>query len=75
MARIVIIIEDQDDGSCRTQCTPNAMELANAAVSHQRQLTAAETYALIAMRTIAEKSLELKRQGQKLRLILPPGIM
>lgn len=65
MARIVVHIEDKEDGNVKITATPTFEEMAMK-VDSGETITAAETYALFALRKIREasKSLDMKHGRQ-----------
>lgn len=65
MSKIVITIEDNADGTVQCVSEPNALGIAHKANQPGEKLTAGEAYALLALRTIAQKSKE-ERQNQLL---------
>lgn len=56
MSKIVITIQDNDDGSVQCVSVPSALGIAHKANQPGEKITAGEAYALLALRTIAAKS-------------------
>lgn len=67
MAKVIITIEDRDDGKVQVIATPNFETIAKMDLSGNR-LTAAHGYAMLALRTIREES---RRQAPDLLVKIP----
>lgn len=69
MAKIVLIIEDGPDGGVKITSNPSFEEMAK--LLGDRRMTSAHGYAICALRSVAEASNEMKRDGGRQIIKLP----
>lgn len=61
MSKIVITISDNDDGTVQCVSVPSALGIAHKINQPGEKITPGEAYALLALRTIANKSREERK--------------
>lgn len=71
--KIVITIEDREDGTCHVSAEPNLMTMVDMTRRGPSATSMAVAYAMRALRQIALDSKAMKEKDRKSQLILPPG--
>jgi hypothetical protein len=69
--KVVITIQDKEDGNVRVTSEPNCRQMAEEAVRKRQKLTPAQIYALKAMEAIVALSRGVRKHEDKNRIITP----
>lgn len=72
--KVVITIEDMDDGSVKVVATPNFKQMIAITKRGPIALSMAVAYGMSALTHIAAESRKLKAKSGIPRIILPPGV-